>query len=148
MLSPLPVVEPPEGLFAVDDIEPYGSVAEFVEEYICKVYRRQVTDSVDVVWCPEWWRHAEAGARMLGLWESWYFKRNQGAVGISEWFIDHADPQMRILFSPKGPFRFCSVRNGHSNYLTEHPLPMLRPPAEFMSDPGDAELEGAQGFGR
>ena len=48
----------------------YASVVEFVENYLSLVYRRQVTDLSDTVWCPEWWQHAEAVARLDALWRA------------------------------------------------------------------------------
>ncbi|WP_410872196.1 DUF4913 domain-containing protein [Nocardia sp. A7] len=103
----------------------YEGVYEFVTEYLSQVYRRQVTDISDTVWCPEWWHHSEAVIRLSALWQAWEHHRLQGGTGISVWFLDHADPHMTKLFDPKGPFKYCSVRNGHKAML--EPLPFKEP---------------------
>ncbi|MEU4340709.1 DUF4913 domain-containing protein [Nocardia sp. NPDC023852] len=118
----------------------YASVVEFVENYLSLVYRRQVTDLSDTVWCPEWWQHAEAVARLDALWRAWEHYRLDGRTGLSVWFLDHADPHMSKLFDPKGPFKYCSVRNGHKDMLS--PLPLKSPQHGMFGDPtiGDFRL--------
>lgn len=111
----------------------YANVVAFVEDYLSVVYRRQVTDLSDTVWCPQWWRHDEAVIRLEALWRAWEHLRQDGATGMSVWFLDHADRHMARLLDPRGPFKFCSVRGGHKDML--EPLP-LQPPHEAMfSDP-------------
>ncbi|MVU77822.1 DUF4913 domain-containing protein [Nocardia sp. ET3-3] len=116
----------------------YGSVVEFVENYLSLVYRRQVTDISDTVWCPEWWKHAEAVARLDAMWRAWEHYRHDGKTGLSIWFLDHADPHMAKLFDPKGPFKYCSVRNGHKDMLT--PLPLKSPQQGLFSNPSLGEF--------
>lgn len=111
----------------------YANVVDFVENYLSVIYRRQVTDLSDTVWCPEWWQHAEAIARLDALWRAWEHYRQDGATGLSVWFLDHADPHMAKLFDPKGPFKYCSVRNGHKDMLS--PLPTKAPQNGMFSDP-------------
>ncbi|MEU1204437.1 DUF4913 domain-containing protein [Nocardia sp. NPDC005825] len=116
----------------------YQSVVEFVENYLSLVYRRQVTDISDTVWCPEWWKHAEAVARLDAMWRAWEHFRHDGKTGLSVWFLDHADPHMAKLFDPKGPFKYCSVRNGHKDMLT--PLPLKSPQQGLFSNPTMGEF--------
>ncbi|WP_330229759.1 DUF4913 domain-containing protein [Nocardia sp. NBC_00508] len=111
----------------------HASVVDFVENYLSVVYRRQVTDLSDTVWCPEWWQHAEAIARLDALWRAWEHYRLDGRTGLSVWFLDHADPHMSKLFDPKGPFKYCSVRNGHKDML--NPLPTKSPQHGMFGDP-------------
>ncbi|WP_067475283.1 DUF4913 domain-containing protein [Nocardia amamiensis] len=111
----------------------YANVVDFVENYLGGLYRRQVTDLSDTVWCPEWWQHAEAIARLDALWRAWEHYRQDGATGLSVWFLDHADPHMAKLFDPKGPFKYCSVRNGHKDMLS--PLPTKLPQHGMFADP-------------
>lgn len=132
MLAPLPLASPPAGLFGGRDPDAvYGSVVEFVENYLSMTYQRQVTDTTETVWCPEWWRHPEAVARLDSLWRAWERYRMEGATGLSEWFIGHADLQMKQLFAPTGPFRYCSARHGHKDLLS--PLPTAEPPGMFSN---------------
>ncbi|MEV0246441.1 DUF4913 domain-containing protein [Nocardia sp. NPDC050712] len=111
----------------------YTNVVEFVENYLSLVYRRQVTDISETVWCPEWWKHAEAVARLDALWRSWEHYRLEPSTGLSIWFLDHADPHMTKLFDPRGPFKYCSVRNGHKDMLS--PLPLKSPAQGMFGDP-------------
>ncbi|WP_245673698.1 DUF4913 domain-containing protein [Nocardia lijiangensis] len=111
----------------------YTNVVEFVENYLSLVYRRQVTDISETVWCPEWWKHAEAVARLDALWRAWEHYRLEPSTGLSIWFLDHADPHMTKLFDPRGPFKYCSVRNGHKDML--NPLPLKSPAQGMFGDP-------------
>ncbi|MEV2219780.1 MULTISPECIES: DUF4913 domain-containing protein [Nocardia] len=111
----------------------YSNVVDFVENYLGLVYRRQVTDISETVWCPEWWKHAEAVARLDALWRAWEHYRLEPSTGLSIWFLDHADPHMTKLFDPRGPFKYCSVRNGHKDMLS--PLPLKSPTQGLFGDP-------------
>ncbi len=147
LLAPLPLTTPPAGLFDHDVIlydqeerafKPvYDSVVSFVENYVSLVYQRQVTDTTDTVWCPEWWQHPEAVARLDALWRAWEFLRQQDTTGLSTWFIEHADMHMKRLMDPRGPFRYCSARHGHKDLLS--PLPNLAAPGEMWSSPDSAK---------
>ena len=48
----------------------YLTLEEWVHEWLFPVYRRSVLGH-DRVWCPQWWRHAEAVARLESLWRAW-----------------------------------------------------------------------------
>ncbi|MFI6997871.1 DUF4913 domain-containing protein [Nocardia sp. NPDC050175] len=92
----------------------YQNLVEFVEKYVTVIY----SDAVDftgeeVRWCPEWWQHPSAIARMDAMWRSWEHLRLDGNTGLSLWFREHGDYHMRELFRQDGPFRRCSARNGH-----------------------------------
>ncbi|MEV4129620.1 DUF4913 domain-containing protein [Nocardia sp. NPDC049707] len=117
----------------------YENVVEFVENYLSLVYRRRVSDVSDMVWCPEWWQHAEAVARLDALWRAWEYFRLDGAAGISVWFLDHADPHMFELLDRHGPFTYCSVHGGHQDMLA--PLPLKSPPPYLFGDPAVADHE-------
>jgi len=116
----------------------YGTVVEFVENYLSVVYRRQVTDISETVWCPEWFRHAEAAVRLEALWRAWEHLRMDPATGMSVWLLDHADPHMAKLFDPRGPFKYCSVRNGHKDML--NPLPLRSPARGQFENPASEDF--------
>ena len=130
VLEPLPVLSPPDALFDDPAAESFAatsgthfeSLVRFVEDYVVPVYRRQVVDSNDTVWCPEWWRHAEAVARLDTLWRAWEILGRDGATGMSVWFLEHADPHMNELFDQRGPFGSCGTRNGHRDSIVPLPL--------------------------
>ncbi|SUD48480.1 Uncharacterised protein [Nocardia otitidiscaviarum] len=111
----------------------YPSVIEFVENYLSVVYRRDVVNDPNQAWCVEWWKHAEAVARLDVLWRAWEHYRLDSRTGLSVWFLDHADPQMARLLAANGPFRFCSVTNGHQSMLG--PLPLVSPRKGLFTDP-------------
>ncbi|WP_459959046.1 DUF4913 domain-containing protein [Nocardia sp. IFM 10818] len=111
----------------------YDSVVEFVENYLSLVYRRDVTEHSRRKWCPEWWKHAEAVARLDAVWRTWEHYRTDGKTGLSVWFLDHGDPHMRELFDSDGPFKFCSPTRGHQDTLP--PLPLKSPQQGLFRSP-------------
>jgi hypothetical protein len=94
----------------------YPTVERFVTEQLAPMYRRSL-DGRNRTWCPEWWKHAEAIARLEALWRAWEHLRLDPATGMSVWFRDHADHHMAVLFDPTGPFKGCSVADGHGERL-------------------------------
>ncbi|MEU7631786.1 DUF4913 domain-containing protein [Nocardia sp. NPDC049220] len=102
----------------------FSSVGVFVEEFLAHAYARQVTDSEQSTWCPQWWRHVEAVDRLWALWRAFESLRMAGPLGMSEWWSGHADLIMPSLFAWNGPFKYCGVRKGHKDMLD--PLPTDR----------------------
>jgi hypothetical protein len=142
MLSPLILTQPPEELFRGMESSGtvYASAVEFVENYLSLLYQRQVTDTTETVWCPSWWAHTEAVARLDALWRSWESERKVAGTGLSSWFIEHADPQMKELLDPRGPFRYCSVRQGHKALLGPLPTTSVQSPMFSELDNADEYL--------
>ncbi|CAM2752479.1 DUF4913 domain-containing protein [Skermania piniformis] len=103
----------------------FHNVFDFVSNYLAEVYRRQVTDVSDRVWCPQWWEHPEAWARFTALWQAWEAARVGSADDMSRWWLGHADNHMKVLLDVQGPFVYCSVRDGHRPTLG--PLPIEEP---------------------
>lgn len=118
----------------VDEPELYfGSVDEFVREYLCKVYRRRVDGSGrQRVWAAEWWRYPEAVIRLEALWRSWEKLRQDASMGMSVWWRDHADHHMAVLLDPSGPFGKATEQQ-NSN-AADAPLPYAAPPEGMFSD--------------
>lgn len=119
----------------------YLTVAEWVEEWLFPVYRRSVLGH-ERVWCPQWWRHAEAVARLESLWRAWEHLRQDAATGLSVWFRDHADHHMTVLLDADGPFKGCD--GGHSGHPLE-PLPHDPPPDGMFEPEEPADSSGAGG---
>ena len=107
----------------------FASVEEFVRDHLSLVYRRHV-DGRNRTWCPQWWCHGEAVARLDALWRSWEFLRTDPDTGMSVWFRDHADHHMGVLLDPDGPFRGCSPDKGHGDRLAD--LPLVDPPPGLL----------------
>jgi hypothetical protein len=114
----------------------YGSVVEFVSKQLVPMYRRDM-EGTHRTWCPEWWRHAEAIARLEALWRAWEHLRLDPTTGMSVWFRDHADHHMQVLLDSEGPFRRCSIEKGHSDRLEA--LPLEEPPKGLFPQ---ARLDG------
>ncbi|WP_280463521.1 DUF4913 domain-containing protein [Nocardia carnea] len=92
------------------DLDP---VLEFVTGPLARLYVRQVTDTNDVVWCPQWWYHPEAIERFAILRATRY--AIDDLAGLSDWWFAYAEPHMDALMHYRGPFRGCSARKGHRN---------------------------------
>lgn len=108
--------EPPEPYFP--------DLMTFVKDYLSPMYRRALSGTA-TTWCPEWWKHSEAIARLEALWRAWEFLRLDPHTGMSVWFRDHADHHMGVLLSSDGPFKGCKPES-HGERLK--PLPLTPPP--------------------
>lgn len=130
---PAPEPEPAAG---EDEEKPpelvYGSVDEFVREYLRHVYRRQTSDHR--VWAARWWEYDEAVIRLEALWRAWEHLRLDPSTGMSVWWRDHADHHMAVLMDPEGPFA-AAGRYQHENEGGKGaPLPYEAPPAGLFPD--------------
>lgn len=111
----------------------YSTLDVFVRDLLAPTYRRPI-DARNRSWCPQWWRHAEAIARLEALWRAWEHLRLDPATGVSVWFRDHADHHMTVLLdSDAGPFKYCNTERGHSPRL--EPLPVDAPPEGLFQPP-------------
>lgn len=112
----------------------FGSVDEFVREFICPIFRRNVGEEgrADYRWSARWWESAEAITRLEAIWRAWEHLRLDPATGISVWLRDHADHHLSILMSPTGPFA-----RSKDTARPEEPLPYEPPPAGLFPDVRD-----------
>jgi hypothetical protein len=102
----------------------YQSLGEFAG-WLLDVYRRSTRGQARA-FCPQWWKHPEAVARIDSLWRAFEQLRQDPGTGMSVFWRDHADHHMSVLLDADGPFKGCE--DGHS----EHPLGPLvqqQPPA-------------------
>jgi hypothetical protein len=110
----------------------FGSVDEFVREYLRHMYKRRI-DGRNRVWAARWWQYGEAIGRLEALWRAWEHLRQDPATGMAVWWRDHADYHMAILLDPDGPFADtaddpeCTSRRGA-------PLPYVAPPEGLFPD--------------
>jgi hypothetical protein len=49
---------------------------------------------------------------MEAIWRAWEHLRLEPALGVSTWWLNHADPHMRALMDKEGPFKKCAY-DGH-----------------------------------
>ncbi|MFE2538115.1 DUF4913 domain-containing protein [Streptomyces sp. NPDC059371] len=82
-------------------------LAVWVSDLLLPVYGREVTSQQP--WCPRWWEHPEAVARLHGLWLAWQEHTDPaaGASGPAVWHRDHLGAVLSELRSPSGPFAGC-----------------------------------------
>ncbi len=112
----------------------FATLDDFVTRYIAQVVRRRLSRSV-AVWCPTWWLHEEAVARLSVLWRAFEHLKLDPALGLSIWWTQHADPHLAALMDPdRGPFVLCDPRDGHSE-RTLDPLPITPSPPELWNHP-------------
>ncbi|MFE6824946.1 DUF4913 domain-containing protein [Streptomyces sp. NPDC057690] len=105
----------------------FADVFVFVSDYLAQMIRRRV-NGTSATWCPTWWEHPEAGARLSALWLAWEHLRQDPALGMSTWWLHHADPHLRVLMdADSGPFAACSPKDGHTAYPFD-PLPVAPRP--------------------
>ena len=111
----------------------YESAQEWIEQWLLPVYRRSVLGH-ERTWCPQWWHHPEAVARLESLWRAWEHLRLDAGTGLSVWFRDHADHHMTVLLDANGPFKGCDSR--HSDRPVEQ-LPYESPPEGLFGPEAD-----------
>ncbi|WP_406474496.1 DUF4913 domain-containing protein [Streptomyces sp. NBC_01615] len=89
--------------------EEMSGLAVWVSDLLLPVYGREVTSQQP--WCPRWWEHLEAVARLHGLWLAWQELTDPaaGASGPAVWHRDHVGPVLAELRSPSGPFAGCKA---------------------------------------
>lgn len=112
----------------------YGSVDEFVREFVCPIFRRNVGEEgrADYRWSARWWESAEAIARLEAMWRAWEHLRMDASTGTSVWLRDHADHHLGVLMSPTGPWALSKDTAG-----PDQPLPYEAPPEGLFPDVRD-----------
>jgi hypothetical protein len=96
----------------------YSSAVEFFADLLAQSYVREVNEGAAYAWCPEWYKHPEALIRVEAIWRAWEHLRLEPALGISTWWLNHADPHMRVLMDQEGPFKKCAY-DGHKTSAPE-----------------------------
>ncbi len=106
----------------------YPDPITFFTDLLAPSYVREVNNGSEFLWCPEWYKHPEALTRMECIWRAWEHLRLEPALGLSTWWLHHADPHMSILMSPNGPFKKCGY-DGHKARTPEEVALPHRGPA-------------------
>lgn len=119
----------------------YGNVSEFVADRFIYLVPPPAPGS-GLVWCPEWFRHAQALSRLDAIWRAWESLRFDNALGMSNWWTYHVDPHMRALMDPvTGPFWRCA--NGHQD---PGALPIEKFPEGLLDDQRNTWMLSGQPF--
>ena len=111
----------------------FGSVDEFVREYLRHAYRRRI-DGKHRIWAARWWEYDEAVIRLEALWRSWERLRLDASTGMSIWWRDHADHHMSVLMDPQGPFYAADAASLENHETRGGPLPYAAPPLGLFAD--------------
>lgn len=83
----------------------YPDAETWMVEWLAPTIRRPM--KAGVCWCPQWWRHPEALARLDSLWRAWEASRAGGGEAMSLWWITHFEGHWASLTSERGPFAAC-----------------------------------------
>jgi hypothetical protein len=116
------------GLGGLEDEErtpAFHNPEEFFTEFLAPHIQRRLGGGY--TWCPEWWKHPEGISRVVAMWTAFEHLRWEGALGMSTWWLHHADPHLAVLMSKDGgPFSACK-KDAHSATalppLPHHPAP-------------------------
>lgn len=91
-------------------------------------------------WCPTWWKHPEAIARLEALWRAWEICRAEDGEAPSRWFWQHCDPMLAVLMDAKrGPMSDCKP-DEHRKYTTAKHLPKVPAPQGFWGPEHTADV--------
>ena len=111
----------------------FPTVKEFVEDYVIELYRREVSiRNAPEHWCPLWWVHGEVVARFEALHMAFEHLRHGEETELAAWWLVYFDPMMERIFDKEGPFKYCSVAEGHSGKLPK--LPVVIAPEQAFED--------------
>ncbi|MGW9439590.1 DUF4913 domain-containing protein [Streptomyces sp. NPDC055607] len=102
------------------------ALIEWVEGVLVPGYLAE--PSSDARWCPEWFEHPVAVARLHACWLAWQELTDPatcGYTGPSVWHRDHLDPCMRELRASGGPMAGCTK----GEHQVDHRLPGIVPSA-------------------
>lgn len=111
----------------------YGSVDEFVRLKLRFQYRRSAGKrSGERHWVSNWWDYPEAVSRLEAIWRAWESLRHDPALGMSVWWRDHCDYQMRAILDPDGPF--AGAGNDLATVAPGEPLPVDTAPEGWFPD--------------
>ncbi|MFJ5301719.1 DUF4913 domain-containing protein [Streptomyces sp. NPDC088350] len=84
-------------------------LAEWVHFALLPLYGKEETPSSP--WCPLWWKHPEAVARLHGLFMAWHDLTSETyeRSGPSSWHRDHLGTTMEELRDPRGTLAGCKA---------------------------------------
>lgn len=99
---------------------------EWVEGVLVPGYLAE--PSSDARWCPNWFEHPVAVARLHACWLAWQELTDPatcGYTGPSVWHRDHLDPCLAQLRPSTGPFAGCTK----GEHQVDHRMPGIVPSA-------------------
>lgn len=120
-------------------------LATWVDGYLIPSYIAGRRVSPATPWCPAWWLHPEAVARLEAVWLAFTEladPKSGGYAGRGTWFREHLDIALEQLRSPTGPFARCMTDSDYPKHADPEDLrvgryPTTRPELE-TTDPAPA----------
>ena len=103
----------------------YRGVEDWVLNLLAPTIERRLdaAGAGTLTWCPQWWQHPEAIARLEALWRAWEVCRDTDGEAPSRWFWQHCDPILAVLTDAKtGPMADCKPDH-HRKYANGSHLP-------------------------
>ena len=116
----------------------FSNLGEFVEQYVARVYRRDVQGTTHL-WCARWFEHEPVVVALQVLWTAFETYRRDPGVGPLVFHRDGLLPIMNAVTHPDGPLHGCDARKNVHNPLPPLPCAPI-PPGLFEPTPG--ELQG------
>ncbi|MEV0012708.1 DUF4913 domain-containing protein [Streptomyces sp. NPDC047973] len=104
-----------------------AALAVWVKDLLVPTYFGEVSSSAP--WCPSWWAHPAAVARLHAAWLAWQELTNPevcGLTGPSVWHRDHLDPMVSHLRASDGPFAGCMTNPDRPQHIVL-PVPPVEP---------------------
>jgi hypothetical protein len=120
-----------EGVKTTEGVD-MGTLVPWVENNVTTLIARKVptTDGAPR-WCPQWWDHAEAIARLEAARQAWIALSTAGGTGLVTYF-DYLDRVvLAVLTSDSGPFARCNPRT----HTPDRPLGHTPPPPQIYDPP-------------
>lgn len=102
----------------------YATLDKFVRGFLIHGYARHINGHTRV-WAARYWEYPEAMSRLGAMWRAWEYLRRDPATGLSVWYLNHADPHMRVLLDKDGPFGGADHDNPENTNRPGEPLPYL-----------------------
>lgn len=124
--------------------EDAADLLAWVRDVLAPAITRDLNPRGQLVWCPQWWDHTEAVARLwaMALAYSSLVEDDQApADGASTWWLQHADPHLAVLLHKDvGPFSQCvrDHRPGTGLPWQDPPPGLVLPTIVGPQDAGDA----------
>ena len=93
-----------------------AALGNWVTHVLLPTYGREIGSTRP--WCPHWYEHQEAVARLHALWLAWQqlTDTEAGLTGPATWHRDHLDHALLQLRAPDGPFAACTTSQARPNH--------------------------------
>jgi hypothetical protein len=100
-----------------------GDLTAWVDGWLLPRLERPVSTGggAGIYWCSHWRDHPEAVARLEALRDAWTETTVGTAGALAAWWVEKADPTLRLVLAADGPFTRC--RETHRRLSALHTEP-------------------------